>query len=83
MRNLLSPSKYDEQKLKVPKDLEDQFLALSDNFDILNDLTLESNQLLDTKLIDLYDKTLDLLDKLGVSWDPKALKKRDLATLLD
>ena len=32
--------------------------------------------------MDLYDSTIDKLNKLGISWDPKRLKHRQLLALL-
>ena len=58
-------------------------MDLSDNFDQAKGLSATTHSLLDEGIMDVYDRTLDKLEKLGVAWDPKRLKLRGLKNMLD
>lgn len=38
---------------------------------------------MDLGLLNKYDETIEIFDKLGVQWDKRRLKLRDLASLLE
>ena len=58
-------------------------MNLSQNFDKAHNLTEITNELLDEGIMTIYDKTLDKLDEIGVSWEAKKLKRRNMIQLLD
>jgi hypothetical protein len=46
--------------------------------DKAHELTEITNELLDEGIMTIYDKTMDKLDEIGVSWDAKKLKRRNM-----
>ena len=58
-------------------------MELSQNFDEEKQISVASHNLLDEKIMNVYDKTLDKMETLGVGWDPKKIKKRKMMIMLN
>jgi hypothetical protein len=58
-------------------------MNLSEKIDYESGLSKASHSLVDDKIMNIYDRTLDKLDSLGVAWDPKKLKLRNMRRFLD
>jgi len=60
-----------------------QMIELSQNFDEEKEISIASHNMLDEKIMNVYDKTLDKMETMGVGWDPKKVKKRKLMNMLN
>lgn len=64
-------------------DIKQRLLSLSSNFDSEQQLSDTAHGLLDTGILSKYDETIEIFNKLGIKWDKRRLKLRDLANLLE